>query len=317
LEYQEVKLVIQIPCYNEAETLRITLNDLPRSVEGFDIVEWLVIDDGSTDDTTRIAKECGVDHIFRLNKNQGLAKAFMAGINEALRLGADIIVNTDADNQYDAKYIPNLVKPILEHKADYVIGARPIRSIKNFSLTKKVLQLFGSWIVRAISGTNLPDAPSGFRAMSRTCALQLNVFNNFTYTLETIIQASYKGIALAWVPIDVNEYLRPSRLIKNIPSYISKSIMTILRIFIVYKSFEFFMSIGIFFFTLGFLLGVRFLYYYFSGNGAGHVQSLILVGVLLGMGFQTGLIAFLADLFAVNRRLLEDIKYSLREVKHD
>ena len=312
-----MKLVIQIPCYNEAETLRITLNDLPRSVEGFDIVEWLVIDDGSTDDTTRIAKECGVDHIFRLNKNQGLAKAFMAGINEALRLGADIIVNTDADNQYDAKYIPNLVKPILEHKADYVIGARPIRSIKNFSLTKKVLQLFGSWIVRAISGTNLPDAPSGFRAMSRTCALQLNVFNNFTYTLETIIQASYKGIALAWVPIDVNEYLRPSRLIKNIPSYISKSIMTILRIFIVYKSFEFFMSIGIFFFTLGFLLGVRFLYYYFSGNGAGHVQSLILVGVLLGMGFQTGLIAFLADLFAVNRRLLEDIKYSLREVKHD
>ena len=311
-----MKLIIQIPCYNESQTLKITMGDLPRVVQGFDEVEWLIIDDGSSDNTSQIAKECGADHILRLSKNQGLAKAFMAGLNKAIDLGADVIINTDADNQYDAKFIPELARPILEHKADYVIGARPIHTNQSFSTNKKILQLLGSWMVRKISGTDIPDAPSGFRAMSRACAMQLNVFNNFTYTIETIIQASYKGMTLAWIPVNVNKTIRPSRLIKNIPLYIGKSIGTIIRIFVVYKSFEFFMSIGAVVFFAGFLLGVRFLYLYLTGAGSGHVQSLILSNVLMGMGFQTGLIAFLADLLAVNRRLLEDIKYSLRRGKN-
>ncbi len=303
-----MKLIIQIPCYNEAETLPITLKELPREVEGFDKVEWLIINDGSTDDTVKVAKECGVDHIVDFKHNQGLAKGFMAGIKECLRQGADVIVNTDADNQYEAKDIPKLVKPILEHKAEYVIGARPIDQTEHFSPTKKLLQKLGSWVVRKASRTNIPDAPSGFRAMSRECAMQLNVYNNYTYTLETIIQAGQKNMAITSVPIRTNKDLRPSRLFSSIPNYIKKSIGTIVRISVVYKSFQFFMTIAAILFGLGLLLGLRYLYFYFTGDGDGHVQSVILAGVLMGMGFQTGLIAFIADLLSVNRKLLEEIR---------
>lgn len=303
-----MKLIIQIPCYNEAGTLAIALGALPRKVEGFDKVEWLIINDGSRDDTVKVAKECGVDHIVNFKQNRGLAKGFMAGIKQCLAQGADVIVNTDADNQYEADDIPKLTKPILEHKAEYVIGARPISQTDHFSPAKKFLQKLGSWVVRKASNTNIPDAPSGFRAMSRECAKQLNVYNNYTYTLETIIQAGQKNIPLTSVPIRTNEDLRPSKLLSSIPNYIKKSVVTIVRIFVVYKPFKFFMSIAFVLFVLGFLLGLRFLYFWLSGNGDGHVQSVILASVLMGMGFQTGLIAFVADLLAVNRQLLEEIK---------
>lgn len=303
-----MKLIIQIPCYNEAETLSIALSALPREVEGFDKVEWLIINDGSEDDTVRVAKECGVDHIVNFKHNRGLAKGFMAGIKECLRQGADVIVNTDADNQYEADDIPKLTQPILNHTAEYVIGARPISQTEHFSPVKKILQKIGSWVVRKASNTDIPDAPSGFRAMSRECAMQLNVYNNYTYTLETIIQAGQKNMAITSVPVRTNEDLRPSRLLSSIPNYIKKSVVTIVRISVVYKSFQFFMSIAFMLFGLGFLLGLRFLYFYFTGDGAGHMQSVVLAGVLMGMGFQTGLIAFVADLQSVNRKLLEEIK---------
>ena len=303
-----MKLIIQIPCYNEAETLAIALGALPREVEGFDTVEWLIINDGSTDNTVEVAKACGVDHIVDFKHNQGLAKGFMAGIKECLRQGADVIVNTDADNQYEAKDIPKLVKPILEHKAEYVIGARPIDKTEHFSTTKKLLQKLGSWVVRKASRTDIPDAPSGFRAMSRECAMQLNVYNNYTYTLETIIQAGQKNMAITSVPIRTNEDLRPSRLLSSIPNYIKKSVVTIVRISVVYKSFQFFMSLAAILFGLGLILGLRYLYFYFTGEGEGHIQSVILAGVLMGMGFQTGLIAFIADLLSVNRKLLEELR---------
>jgi len=306
-----MKLIIQIPCYNEAGTLAIALGALPRQVDGFDKVEWLIINDGSVDDTVKVAKECGVDHIVNFKHNQGLAKGFMAGINECLKQGADVIVNTDADNQYEAQDIPKLVKPILEHKAEYVIGARPISQTSHFSLAKKILQKLGSWVVRKASSTDIPDAPSGFRAMSRECAMQLNVYNNYTYTLETIIQAGQKNIAITSVPIRTNEDLRPSRLLSSIPNYIKKSVITIIRIFVVYKPFRFFMIIAVTLFGLGLLLGLRFLYFYLTGDGEGHMQSVVLSGVLMGIGFQTGLIAFVADLLAVNRKLMEEVRYRI------
>ncbi len=303
-----MKLIIQIPCYNEAETLAIALNALPREVEGFNCVEWLIINDGSIDDTVKVARECGVDHIVNFNHNQGLAKGFMAGIQECLRQGADVIVNTDADNQYEAQDIPKLTQPILEYKAEYVIGARPIKQTEHFSPTKKFLQRLGSWVVRKASDTNIPDAPSGFRAMSKECALQLNVYNDYTYTLETIIQAGQKNISITSVPIRTNEDLRPSRLLSGISNYVKRSVITIVRIFVVYQPFRFFMFIAAILFGLGFLLGLRFLYFYINGDGSGHMQSVVLAGILLGMGFQTGLIAFVADLLAVNRKLLEELR---------
>ncbi len=303
-----MKLIIQIPCFNEAETLAIALSALPREVPGFDKVEWLIINDGSTDDTVKVANECGVDHIVNFKHNQGLAKGFMAGIKECLKQGADVIVNTDADNQYEARDIPKLIQPILEHKAEYVIGERPISQTRHFSPAKKILQKLGSWAVRKASNTDIPDAPSGFRAMTKECAIQLNVYNNYTYTLETIIQVGQKNMAIASVPIRTNEDLRPSRLLSSIPNYIKKSVITIVRIFVVYRPFRFFMSIAAALFGLGFLLGLRFLYFNLIGEGGGHVQSVVLAGVLMGMGFQTGLIAFIADLLGVNRKLLEQVK---------
>jgi hypothetical protein len=233
----------------------------------------------------------------------------MTGLEASLRLGADVIVNTDADNQYNADDIPALVAPILAHQAEIVVGARPIETIEHFSPIKKLLQKLGSWVVRVASKTDIPDAPSGFRAMSRAAAQKMMVFNDYTYTLETIIQAGQKNMAIISVPIRVNGDLRPSRLVKSIPSYIKRSIVTIIRIFVIYRPFRFFGTIGAMLISVGFLICLRFLWYYLQGNGGGHIQSLILASVLLGMGFQTLLVAFVADLLAANRKLLEDIRF--------
>jgi glycosyltransferase involved in cell wall biosynthesis len=310
-----MKLIIQIPCYNEAQTLPVTLRDLPREVPGFASVEWLVINDGSTDDTAEIARLHGVDHVISLTKNQGLARTFLVGLDTSIALGADVIVNTDADNQYQAADIPLLTAPILEGKADIVVGVRPIDTIESFSFLKKVLQKIGSGVVRFVSKTEISDAPSGFRAMSREAARRINVFNDYTYTLETIIQAGQKNIAITCVPIRVNGELRPSRLVKSIPSYVQRSIFTIGRIFVVYKAFRFFMSVGLASFSVGVLAGLRFLYFYLTGSGSGHVQSLIFASILLGVGFQTMLTAFIADLLAVNRRLMEDVQYRVKKLE--
>src|SRR6185369_6117089 len=263
-----MKLLIQIPCFNEAEALPVTLKELPREVPGFSSVEWLVINDGSTDDTSEVAIRHGVDHVITLTKNQGLARAFLAGLDGCIKLGADVIINTDADNQYMAADIPKLVAPILAGKADVVIGSRPISEIESFSIAKKILQKAGSMVVRFVSKTNIPDAPSGFRALSREAAMRFNVFNDYTYTLETIIQAGQKSIAITSVPVRVNGELRPSRLVKSISSYIRKSLVTIVRIFVVYKAFRFFMSVGLTVLSLGLIGGIRYLYYYATGSGA-------------------------------------------------
>ncbi|HRZ26644.1 MAG TPA: glycosyltransferase family 2 protein [Spirochaetota bacterium] len=308
-----MKLIIQIPCYNEAETLPIALRELPKKVEGFDKVEWLIINDGSTDNTVEVAQKNGVDHVISFKKNRGLAEVFKAGLDACIHLGADVIVNTDADNQYDARDIPKLLQPILEGKADIVIGARPISQIQHFSLIKKILQKFGSYVVRNVSKTDIPDAPSGFRALTRDAAMKLNVFNNYTYTLETIIQAGRKNMAITWVDINVNEDLRPSRLVKSILSYIQKSLITIVRIFMIYEPFTFFMRIGLITFITGLLIGLRYIYYMFTGEGSGHVQSLILSSILLVIGFQTMITAFIADLLSANRKLLEDIQYRIKK----
>ena len=301
-----MKLIIQIPCFNEESSLPITLSELPKTLPDFDTVEWLVIDDGSTDNTVEAANKHGVHHIVRHIHNQGLAKAFMTGLDACLSLGADVIVNTDADNQYQASDIGRLVEPILNRRAEIVIGARPIGDTEHFSILKKLLERLGSWVVRIVSGTDVEDAPSGFRAFSRAAAKKLMVFNDYTYTLETIIQAGQKNIPICSIPIGTNEDLRPSRLVRNVPSYITQSFMTIVRIFVVYRPFRFFMTFGSIILLVGVLIGLRFLWFYFGGQGGGHVQSLILASVLLGMGFQTMLIAFIADLLAVNRKLLEE-----------
>lgn len=306
------KLVIQIPCYNEAEALPVTLADLPREIEGFDAVEWLIVDDGSTDGTVEVALANGVDHVVRHPRNRGLAAAFMTGVDAALRAGADVIVNTDADNQYRASDIPALVAPILAGEAEIVVGARPIADIEHFSPAKKALQRLGSWAVRAASRTDIPDAPSGFRAMSRSAAMRLNVFSGYTYTVETIIQAGQKGMAITSVPIGVNGDLRPSRLVKSIPSYVRRSLETIVRIFLAYKPMRFFMVPALVLGTGGLAIGVRFLWLYATGGGGGHVQSLILAAVLILAAFQMALVGFLAELMSVNRKLLEDIQWRIR-----
>ena len=309
------KLIIQIPCFNEEETLGVTLQALPRHVPGCDVVEWLVIDDGSVDRTADVARACGVDHVVRLATNQGLAKAFMAGLDPSLKAGADIIVNTDADNQYCADDIPALVLPILLHQAEMVIGARPIAEIEHFSPVKKTLQKFGSWVVRLASDTDIPDAPSGFRALSREAALRINVFNGYTYTLETIIQAGQQGMAIVSVPIRTNGYLRPSRLVKSIRSYIQRSIFTILRIFMTYKPLRSFLILGTVPFSIGVLLGIRWLVLYLGGTPRAHVPSLILAAVCILIGVQLWVLGLVADLMAVNRKMLEDIQLRARRAE--
>ncbi len=302
------KLIIQIPAYNEEETLEIAIKALPKQIQGVDEIEILIIDDGSTDKTVEVAKSCGAHHIISNERNLGLAKTFLKGIKKAVELGADIIVNTDADNQYDASCIKDLVKPLLEKKADIVIGTRPISKIEHFSPIKKILQKLGSWVVRIVSSTNVEDAPSGFRAMSARAAKEINIYDNFTYTLEMIIQSKVKGLNLISVPIEINEDLRPSRLFKNSFQYILRSMVTIIRMFIVYRPFRFFAILAGMIAFVGVALGGRFLLFYLLGDGNGHIQSLILSSICLIIGFQTFLLAIIADLLAINRRLLEDLK---------
>ena len=301
------KLIIQIPCFNEAETLGVTLAALPRVVEGFARVEWMVVDDGSRDDTATVALAYGVDHIVRLEHNQGLARAFAAGLEAAVRAGADVIVNTDADNQYCADDIPKLTQPILAGEADLVIGARPIMATTHFSQTKKALQLLGSMVVRMASTTTVVDAPSGFRAFSRKAAQNLHVHGEYSYTLETIIAAGTQHMAVTSVPIRTNPDLRPSRLVKSLPDYVIRSSVAIVRSFATYRPLRFFVTIGSVVLLAGLGLGIRYLYLIWIGQGAGHVQSVILAALLTGMGVLIGLIGIVADLIAVNRRLLEKL----------
>ena len=312
-----MKLIIQIPCYNEAETLEIALNDLPKKIEGIDEIEYLIINDGSRDNTVEVAKNWGVNYVVNFKKNKGLARGFMAGLDASLRNGADIIVNTDADNQYRGDDIETLVRPILENRADIVIGERPIDQTEHFSPLKKKLQHLGSWTVRVASGTDIPDAPSGFRAYSREAALRLNVTNEYTYTLETIIQAGRNKIAMESVPVRTNPELRESRLFSSMFGYVRRSMGTIIRSFMMYRPLKFFMTIGIIIFAIGLIPGIRFLYFMATGSGNGHVQSLILASTLMLIGFQTMVIGMQADVISANRKLLEDIQYHVRKVDYD
>jgi glycosyltransferase involved in cell wall biosynthesis len=310
-----MKLIIQIPCFNEATSLPITLAALPRSVAGCEQVEWLVIDDGSSDDTAAVARQSGVDHVIRHSTNRGLAAAFMSGLDAATGLGADIIVNTDADNQYDARDIETLVKPIIDGKAEFVIGARPIETTQHFSWLKRRLQSLGSRVVRIASGTNVADAPSGFRAMTRDVALRLNVFNSYTYTLETIIQAGRSNIRVMSVPVRTNPDMRPSRLVKSVGSYVGKSLSTIVRIFATYRPMLFFWLLGGLFTLAGLASGIRFLIYVAIGAGTGHVQSVIFTAMCITLGFLLFMLGFIADLMATNRRLLERIEWRVRRLE--
>lgn len=311
-----MKLIIQIPCYNEAETLEIALNDLPKNIDGIDEIEYLIINDGSKDNTVEVARKWGVHYVVNFKRNKGLAKGFMAGLDACLRNGADIIVNTDADNQYNGDDIEKLVRPIIEGKTDIVIGERPIDQTEHFSPLKKKLQHFGSWVVRKASNSDIPDAPSGFRAYSREAALRLNVTNEYTYTLETIVQAGREKIAMTSVPIRTNGELRPSRLFSSMFGYVKKSMVTIVRAYIMYKPLAFFTIVGLIPFLIGLGLGMRYLVFMTMGVAGGHVQSLILASVLLMIGFMTFMIGLQADLIAKNRKLLEDIQYQVRKLQY-
>lgn len=312
-----MKLIIQIPCYNEAETLEIALNDLPKQIDGIDEIEYLIINDGSKDNTVEVARNWGVHYVVNFKQNKGLAKGFMAGIDACLRHGADIIVNTDADNQYCGEDIETIIRPILDGKADMVIGERPIDETEHFSPIKKKLQHLGSWAVRKASHTNIPDAPSGFRAFSRDAAMRLNVVNDYTYTLETIVQAGRSKMAIMSVPIRTNPELRSSRLFHSMWGYVKKSMLTILRAFMWYKPLYCFTMVALIPSLIGLGIAVRFLIYYFNGAGKGHVQSLILACTLLIIGFITFVIGLLADTIAANRRILEDVQYHVRKMEYD
>ena len=312
-----MKLIIQIPCYNEAETLEVALNDLPKQIDGIDEIEYLIINDGSKDNTVEVAKNWGVHYVVNFKCNKGLAKGFMAGLDACLRQGADIIVNTDADDQYCGADIEKLVRPILDGKADIVIGERPIDDTEHFSPLKKKLQHIGSWTVRVASKTDVPDAPSGFRAYSRQAALKMNVVNEYTYTLETIVQAGRNKMAITSVPIRTNPELRKSRLFNSMFGYIKKSMLTIIRAFMMYKPLRFFTIIGSTIFLIGLILGIRFLVFVFMGESGGHIQSLILASTLLLLGFQTFISGLQADLIASNRKLLEDIQERVRRLDYD
>ena len=308
------KLIIQIPCYNEEGQIGKTLSDLPRELAGIDEIEILVINDGSTDKSAEIARSYGAS-VIDIKPNKGLANAFRTGLAEALKRGADIIVNTDADNQYCAMDIEKIIKPVLEGCADIVIGARDIESIKEFSLIKKFLQKTGSAVLRMLSSAPVSDAPSGFRAFSKQAAIKLNVFDNYTYTMETILQANAKGLKIISVPVRVNPQLRKSKLVKNIFDYVFKSMKTSLRMFIVYRPFRFFISIAAALGLAGVILVLRFLYFYFTGYGNGHIQSLIIAAVFLISSLQLGIIAIIGDLLSINRKLLEDIQIRIRKME--
>lgn len=310
-----MKLIIQIPCLNEEKTLTETIKDLPKTLKGVDEIQTLIIDDGSTDKTVEMARSLGVNHIVRHTNNKGLAEAFMTGMDACLKLGADVIVNTDGDNQYRAKYIADLIKPILRGEADMVVGDRQTHGVSHFSFIKKRLQRVGSWVVRHVSDTNVPDAPSGFRAFSREAALRMNVISKFSYTLETIIQAGKKNLAVTSVPVETNKKIRESRLFTGIPNYLRRSIATIFRIYTMYEPLKMFSFIGGIVFSIGLLIAIRFLYFYFAGHGSGHIQSLILSGVLMMIGFQVLMIGLVADLIGGLRRLTEDALYRIKKVE--
>lgn len=311
------KLIIQIPCFNEAAVLPATLHDLPRQVDGFDSVEVLVIDDGSTDGTVDVARENGADHIVQLPGHQGLARAFMTGLDAALRLGADVIVNTDADNQYRGDGIDRLTRPILERRAQMVVGARPVRSEDHFSAVKKLLQALGSWVVRVASNTTIADAPSGFRAFDREAAMRLFVYSAYTYTLETIIQAGRKGIPIVSVPIETNPPTRPSRLVRSNLQYVTRSMATIVRLLILYKPLRLFVALAVVCAAIAGLIGARFLYFFISEGGAGHIQSLLVAVVLSIVAALLAVVGVICDLVAANRQMLEDIRYRLMRQEID
>lgn len=310
-----MKLIIQIPCYNEEKTLPAVIADLPKQIPNVSEIETLVIDDGSADKTYETAKKLGVNHIIRFRRNKGLANGFRAGLDACLKYGADIIVNTDADNQYCGADIAKLVEPIVNGYADMVVGVRPIDQIKEFSWMKKKLQKLGSLVVRMFSHTDVPDATSGFRAFSKEAAMRLNVFSEYTYTLETLIQAGENKLKLMFVPVRVNLKTRESRLFKSIPAYIARSIITMVRVSVLYRPLKYFFYIGSFVFSMGTLLGLRFIYYYLGGTGGGHIQSLILSSVLLTLGFQLIMFALLADVVATVRKLAEDIQLRVKKIE--
>jgi glycosyltransferase involved in cell wall biosynthesis len=309
------KVIIQIPCLNEAETLPATLADLPRSIPGVDVVEVLVIDDGSRDGTAERARACGVDHIVRLRRNKGLAAAFQAGIDACLKAGADFIVNTDADNQYSGQDIPKLLAPLLRGEADMVIGDRNIAELRHMSWRKRRLQAIGSWVVRQVSSTSVPDTTSGFRAYTRDAAMRMTIVSEFSYTLESIIQAGKKRMAIAHVPVSVNPRTRPSRLFDSTFSYIKRSAATIVRIYTMYEPLKVFTYLGLTIFALG-LAGVgRFIYYYMEGLASKHLGSLIASGVLVIVSFIVFVLGLIADVNAANRKLLEDLIYRVRSLE--
>ena len=310
-----MKLIIQIPCYNEAKTLTIALDALPKQIDGIDEIEYLIINDGSKDETVQVAKDWGVDYVISFPQNKGLAMGFMAGIDACIRNGADIIVNTDADNQYCGEDIETLVRPILDGKAEIVIGERPIDNIDDFSPLKKKLQHLGSYVVRLASSTDIPDAPSGFRAFSKEAAMHLNVVNQYTYTLETIVQAGRNKMAITSVPVRTNPELRKSRLFHSMGSYIKKSMLTIVRAFLMYRPLTFFTVCGMIPFILGSVYIIRFLVFYANGNGAGHTQSLVVAAMLIVIGFMTFILGLQADIIAANRKLLEDVQYRIRRME--
>lgn len=302
-----MKLIIQIPCYNEEATLPLTLADLPRELPGVDAIEVLVVDDGSWDRTVEVARELGVQHIVRHTRNRGLAAAFQSGLEAALAAGADIIVNTDGDNQYYGPDIGRLIEPILAGRAAIVVGDRGVAALAHFSPLKRFLQRLGSAVVARAAGIPIPDATSGFRAFSREAALRLTVLSEYTYTLETLIQAGVRGMAVAFVPVRTNPQTRQSRLIRNIPSFLALSAVTILRFYTMYRPLRVFMTIGGVLVAAALILGLRFLYFYAVGRGAGHVQSLILAAVLAIVGFQVGLIGLVADAVSMNRKMIEEM----------
>jgi glycosyltransferase involved in cell wall biosynthesis len=310
-----MKLIIQIPCFNEQDQLPTTLADLPRTVEGFDEVEWLVVDDGSTDRTIEVARAHGVDHIVKLTNNKGLATAFQAGLDACLKLGADVAVNTDADNQYDGRDIPKLVKPIVDGRADMVVGDRVVESVEHFSPLKKRLQRFGSWVVRGASGTDIPDATSGFRAYNREAAIQVQVVSKFTYTLETIIQAGKMLVAVEHTPIRTNEKTRDSRLFPSMWAYVRRNTISIFRIYALYEPLKVFMTAAAVVGLASFVIWGRFLYFYIDGSGSGHVQSLILGAVLFIAAVQLAALGVVGDILAGSRVLQQRILERVRRVE--
>ncbi len=309
-----MKLIIQIPAFNEEKTLPLTLSQLPTQINGIKTIETLVIDDGSTDNTVNVAHQNGVNHIVQLHHNQGLAAVFRTGLETCLKLGADIIVNTDADNQYCAQDIEKLIQPILNRTHDIVIGERPIFKTPHFSFLKKILQRLGSSVVQKISNTSIPDAPSGFRAISRKAAFKINIFSNYTYTLEMIIQAGKKGISITSVPVRTNKEERPSRLFKSMYSYIYKSLLTMFRILNTYQPLSFFIKLGLIPFTLGCIIGIRWIILFMGKGNALHIPSLILTSILILISFLFFSLGLLADLISVNRKLLEDIQLRLKHL---